>query len=345
MDNEQQYLQESQSNCDFSVQPITDKRDFQDSSKFKKLDIDKSHISMLTQSVMPALASGTLANAYSVSFPAGVPHSLMKYNTGGFGSPIMGEKGIVGHAAFHPLTASAAVMGVFTVLSAVTGQYFLSEINRKLDKISQNVSAVLNFLYGDKKAELISELTFVQYAQTNYTSIMLHEQQQIATITGIQNAKKVAVKDIEFYLRDLEEAVGQNIDKPAPRGECIDKTTQIYQSLELSMQLFMMCCILEVYYAQNFEHEYLDFIINNASEYVALYRNKIRTSISLLKGRIEQLKDKPELQPDKERVNKLLEALPSGENTDRQQLHEVLYAPLKKTEIFLTAAGEAYCCA
>ena len=346
MNNELQYLQDTQDYCDFSIPPITDTKDFQNPAKYKKLDIDKSQVSMLTQSVLPAAASGTLANAYYVSFPAGVPHTLMKYKTGGYGSPIV-SNGIVGHAAFHPLTATAAFMGVFTVLSAVTGQYYLAEINSKLDKISQKVSSVLNFLYGDKKAELVSELSFVQYAQKNYASIMLHEQQQIATICGIQNAKKVAVKDIEFYLNDLNNTVGQEIEKPSQWDDCITQTIQIHNSLELSMQLYLMCCILEVYYSQNFEHDYLESIINSASEYVALYRDMIRTSISRLKGRIDEARDtrfnKFDFQPRKDQVTKLLAALPSGENTVRQQLHDALYAPLNKTEIFMTTNGEAFC--
>ena len=61
----------------------------------------------------------------------------------------------------------------------------------------------MDFLYGDKKAELMSEISFTKYAFENYASIMAHEAQRAATITSLQSAKKVAMNDIEFYIHDL----------------------------------------------------------------------------------------------------------------------------------------------
>ena len=67
-----------------------------------------------------------------------------------------------------------------------------------------NLDKILEFLYGDKKAELMAEISFVKYAYQNYNSIMSHESQRTATIASIQEAKKVAMKDIEFYMNDLD---------------------------------------------------------------------------------------------------------------------------------------------
>jgi hypothetical protein len=47
----------------------------------------------------------------------------------------------------------------------------------------------------------MSEINFIQRAYKNYNSIMNHESQRIATISSIQNAEKVAMKDIEFKSR------------------------------------------------------------------------------------------------------------------------------------------------
>ena len=62
---------------------------------------------------------------------------------------------IAGHASFYPLAAQAAVLGAFTVLSAVTGQYFLTQINSELKIVNQKLDEILGFLYGEKKAELM----------------------------------------------------------------------------------------------------------------------------------------------------------------------------------------------
>ena len=101
---------------------------------------------------------------------------------------------------FYSMSAQAAVMGVFTAMSAATGQYFLKQINGNLREINQKIDTILEFLYGDKKAELLSEISFTQYAYQNYSSIMMHEQQQTAMIASLQEARKVAIKDIANFL-------------------------------------------------------------------------------------------------------------------------------------------------
>ena len=53
----------------------------------------------------------------------------------------------------------------------------------------------------------MAEMSFIKYAYENYSSIMSHEEQRIATITSLQEAKKVAMKDIEFCINDLEMTV------------------------------------------------------------------------------------------------------------------------------------------
>lgn len=57
-------------------------------------------------------------------------------------------------------------------MSIASGQYFLSEINNNLSAINQKADKILEFLYGDKKAELMSEVSFVNFAYQNYNSIM-----------------------------------------------------------------------------------------------------------------------------------------------------------------------------
>lgn len=343
MSDEKQFLQET---LDVQVNPVANAPDFNDSSRFKKMNIDKSQVSMLTQSLVPAAASGLLSNAYFCKFPEGLPHTLMKLKQGGFASQIIGAKSqIAGSASFYPMAAAGAFMGVFTVMSAITGQYFLAEINSKLEKINQNVSAILAFLYGNKKAELASEISFIQQIQRNYVSIMQHEQQQIATIAGIQNAKKVAMKDIEFYLYDLDLAV-QDAKGKATELSKKQKVDQIVESLELSLQLYISCCILEPYFSNNFDDDYIEFIIEDTADYVSKYQEKIRTSLGMLHGRIFELtagKAKSyDLKARQAEIEKMLSSLPSGEGSVRQQLKDALYAPKKETNVYLTADGEAY---
>lgn len=70
----------------------------------------------------------------------------------------------------------------------------MTVINQKLDEI-------LEFLHGDKKAELISAIRFTREAYENFSSIMEHGGQRNATM----------------YLRSVKNSVGNDISRSEKR--------------------------------------------------------------------------------------------------------------------------------
>ena len=242
---------------------VTLKKDIDFNSKeYEQLNLDgiqKSQLNALLNQVPAVAATGTLANAYSVSFPKGLPHTLTALNQGGFGSMIRDNGKFVGSASFYPLRAQAFALGAFTVVSAVTGQYFLAEINKKLGGINSKLDAIQKFLYADKRAELISELSFIKYAYDNYGLLLSNETQRIATLTNIQEAKKVAIKDMEFYRYQL-------YDNSALYGKYTEKEKKIYNEIDLmgyyeaSLQLYVMSGILEIFFSQNYNEAYVSYM-------------------------------------------------------------------------------------
>ena len=339
----------------FEFHEITDELDLNDTAKYKKLPLDAGQINFIQQYI-PQLANSNLLKTlseqqlFSLKFPNGVVpsvQSLMQYADGGYDTTTIVKNKFWKHAHLFKEDLSglkdiAWMTSVFSLVSFATGQFFLADINSKLDKISQSVDNILSFLYGDKKAELLSEISFIQYAQNCYSSIMQHEQQRTATIAGIQNAKKVAMKDIEFYLNDLETAVSAISNTPQS-GTSMAKSVQVRRlisSLELALQLYTICCILEVYYSQNFDQHYIEYVIDSASQYVDAYKDKIRTAAMKLTAR--ETGSNYDLKQRKESVEKMLESLPSGQSAIRSQLESALLAPLKQAEIYLKSNGEAY---
>ena len=91
----------------------------------------------------------------------------------------------VGTASFYSLSSQAMILGAFTAMSVASGQYFLKKINSEMRMMKMRLDEILEFLYGDKKAELISEMSFIRYAYQNYSSIMAHDLQRIATIGSL----------------------------------------------------------------------------------------------------------------------------------------------------------------
>lgn len=260
--------------------------------EYKKLNFASSQriqVEALFQYLPEIAETNALSSAYTIKFPEGVSGTLMPYKKGGNGTPIVGESGkIVGHASLEKLEAQTVVFNAFNLMSVASGQYFLSEINSQLRTLNQGIDKILEFLYSDKKAELMAEVSFAKYAYHNYASIMSYDEQRVATIGSLQGAKKVAMKDIEFYMSDLSD-ISNSKDNDNPTG-LIDKAFQIKSCLELSMQLYVISTLMEIYYSQNNDSNYISFVEEEAVTYLGKCEKRMLGSFSMIANYIHTFK-------------------------------------------------------
>lgn len=355
---EERSFQLMKQGANFEIEPCTIVYDFEDKTRFRRLDTDdaqRMQVTALLQQLPAAAATTALSGTYRASFPEGLPHTLTKLKQGGYGSMIRGEKGFVGSASFYEMTAEAAVLGAFTVMAVVSGQYFLTQINNELKAINQKFNTILKFLYGEKRAELISEISFIKQAYENYASIMRHDYQRTATIISIQESQKVAMKDIEFYLYDLSQIVAEEAKSMDDYKAIANKALQTQKCLEMSLQLYVMSNLLEVYYAQNYDKAYLANVKSDAANYIQRCEKRILQSFSTLNGRIAE--HKPNLlagvvklnkQPEKSKQEKSIESvinrLNSGEKSELlMTLQSAFDAVTQKTELYILESGDVYC--
>lgn len=260
---------------------------FSDSTKYKKLSADEVESLQLQGliSQMP-MAAASIASSHLciLTFPKGITGVLTKLKQGGFGSMLKGADGkFVGTASIHLLKDAAVIMQAFTIMSIVSSQYFLANINSRLTMINQKIDNILGFLYGDKKAELLSELSYAKRAYDNYSSLMSNEYQRTATIVGIQQSGKVALKDIEFYIQDLHNIVGSDTGHI---GETYENAMMIRDSLNLSLQLYVMCCMLEIYYSQNTDKSFIDNLEHELVSYIEKCNSRVLSDLSVLKTKL-----------------------------------------------------------
>lgn len=159
----------------------------------------KCQMSNVIRHLPEMFAASSMANAYIAKFPDGINHTLASLNQGGFMSFWKKENGqFGGTASLYSLKSEALLLGAFSAMAFASGQYFITQVNSELKKINQNIDKILEFLYGDKKAELLSEVSFVKYAYENFSSIMAHDEQRVATIASLQEAKKWLLKMLNF---------------------------------------------------------------------------------------------------------------------------------------------------
>jgi len=333
----------------FDIKISDDNIDFSKRTDLTKLELtsgQKMHISALWNAV-PSLATVGTKNACVLHLPDGVTTSdLIKYQNGGLGNIYRGADGkFAGQAPLELLGKQQVIMGAFTAMSIASGQYFLSEINSNLMAINQKIDKILEFLYGDKKAELISEVSFVNYAYQNYISIMECDHQRTATITSLQSAKKVAMKDIEFYMSDLDSLIKAK-DTP-DLDEFINKAFQIKDCLQLAIQLYCMSNILEVSYSQNGNSLYHEYVEKDILSYIDKYEKRMLSNFSAIQMYIKTYKGNPLKKIDKSvyerQVEEFVDSLGSdGEFIKRKPLQSFLQSFQKESTFILDMEGNAY---
>lgn len=343
-------LKEFEEIGNFEIAPFEEKLD----STYQKLDLQPSEMMHLSAAMaqMPALMmSNAASNLYYLSFPDGIQHTLMNLHQGGQSSVWMRPDGkIGGTGSLYSASASAAFLGIFTAMSIATSQYFLTQINNNLKMLNFKIDKILAFLYGDKKAELLSELRFVSYAYKNYSSIMHHEQQRVATLIGLQEARKVAMKDIEFYILDLNNSINSEFRNGAELEALVNNCVQIRDSLNLSLQLYTMCSVLEVHYALNNDNEYISNIEEDLISYNDKCRDRMLDCFGTLKGRVSNFNpgfpfggnfDKPKLET---KVAELVEEMHNTEaSVDRNKISDMLKLTNVQTQYVVDTKGNVYC--
>lgn len=325
--------------------------DISPANGFTKLELDsaqKIQIGALLQQLPSMAATNQMPKLYTVTFPDGVSGKLMelkKTELVGKTTSIIDDGKIKGTAALNSLDNCTLAMGCFTAMSIASSQYFLKKINDELRMMRMGIDKILEFLYGDKKAELMAEVSFIRYAYENYISIMECSAQRAATITSLQSARKIAMKDIEFYIGDLESTIKGRDGKDI--SSLVEKAFQLKESLEFSMQLYGMSSLLEVHYAQNYDRSYLKYVDNDISVYIDKCEKRMLGNFSSLRTLVDSAKEMPFKKIAKtdilERIDGFVESLGRGEESDmRRSLRAGLNAATQKADYHMTADGVVY---
>ena len=95
--------------------------DFTDKRRFTKLELSQGQATQLCgllQHLPAAVGAVGMAQAYTVSFPEGLPHILTTLKQGGFSTVIRGENGkIAGTASLYSMGSEGDVCGIRSVFS------------------------------------------------------------------------------------------------------------------------------------------------------------------------------------------------------------------------------------
>lgn len=220
-------------------------------------------------------------------------NSLMKFTTGGYGSAIMKDGKISGHAKFFPVGGDISkVISPFLILqiaSVALGQYFMYQINEKLGEILNIVKEISMKMEYEKMAELktiISEILVIENKKTidkNDISILNDLKIKAKDIFNYYEIKikNTTINEIDFgnkkrFKSRIEELL-KNI------GE-FDLNYYMYKaSFETLISIY---ALLYKEYAQNNDFENAENIFDILKQYDKLFDNKISSKLKDITNKI-----------------------------------------------------------
>lgn len=212
------------------------------------------------------LGTSIASNSYWIRMPEGFTvNDLMRLNRNNELTTQIrkaGAKGIQGSASLVSYSPAAVVMGVFTVLSVVTSQYFLKEINNNMVTIKNRLNNIDFFLKAEKQSELLANIDFMQEIQRDYEQISMNSSYQQSVLTNILDVKKKANADIKFYSNLIMRLLSQLNGKKDKEEKITEDLTNIYENIEnfkYSTMLYMCSSIMQIIYSDNMDNsEYIE---------------------------------------------------------------------------------------
>lgn len=261
-----------------------------DKTKYEKLDISRNEIIKIVEPFIRQLPDIILDKAYTFTLPNSMSELLNSITDSrhllvNLINPD-GASNILSLVKLHPS------MMLFSALSIASIKMVIKDLDTKLSIISTKLDKILEFLYGDKKAEIIAEMQFIRYAYTNFESIFKNDMHRLATLTNIQASKRIAMKNIEFYLADLDTYSHKNTKNDNELKKLSDDILNIKDSLELSVELFFSSSVLEIYYSDNHDKSYIENTIAEVNAYLEECHRRNLKDIALMAGRWEAVFNK-----------------------------------------------------
>lgn len=173
-------------------------------------NITSSRVSHLMGNVPNLVGAAQLGRAYKVVFPPGASGKLMRYSNGLLGTPIVnGPNRIAGHAGLKALSGPGVALGVFSVLAAVTGQYFMTQVYHKIGELYGKLDYVERAIDATVHSETAASLFYIKHISDVVDVLCRHECLRLATLTNVQRANIAFLKNIRYYEEMSKRTISQ----------------------------------------------------------------------------------------------------------------------------------------
>lgn len=248
-----------------------------------------------TRTVAKASTDKKMIDAYRVVIPEGMhlakKKAIENAYLGGFLSNQTNQ--VSGQASLYKLNpveisrTPQLVLGAFNVMSAVTGQYYLSKIDQDLNGIKGSVDSIQTFLAEDKKSKILAADKTLNNIFENLEFIKHNDWQRVASLGEVKDIKRQAIADFQFYGDQVQSKL-QTLspqDKTEIIGENVGNIGKCFPLYWCALVVYTKAEILDVLLSDMGDMNYL----LNVSSQIGDYRGKYYKQYLDCKSKFTQL--------------------------------------------------------
>ena len=181
-------------------------------------------------------------------------------------------------ASMGPLVANA----IFSALSMVTGQYFLSEINSKLSSIDKKVDGIRQFLEMEKISGLWANEEYLQQVVDDFKSIQENEYIKQATIIQLNQIRRNSLANTNFYASSfqIKKEGLQQLKKKGKKKEIVIAVSELgnlFLCYKYVLHTYCMAYYLETVLSGNMDEHYLSGLQDDIKSRISDYNKRVKT--------------------------------------------------------------------
>jgi len=233
---------------------------------------------------IPEIASAiALSQSFRIVMPAGVLGKLMPLvkdpaMSGLLTTTIVGGKSgqIIGVAGLASMSGFILPVVVWTILSFITGQFFLSQIQKNTRAIFDELRNILFFLVAKEESDLGARIEFLHYVVMNFKALSRNSEMRLTTLVNLQKVNIESLAGLKLWVHNIERElvdIGTAIDSARGnknRNENIDKVANLVGEMQqhvnraiASYQCYSLGSTLEIQLGSIFEPSLLEYTNNS----------------------------------------------------------------------------------
>ena len=172
------------------------------------------------------------------------------------------------------MKVSNVISNTFAIASIVTSQYYLKDIDSKLEKIEKQIDAIRIFLEKDKESQLWANGEILKDIKEMLQYIIEDDIYRQSTIISVQAIKRDVLACAKLYFEQLKEIENnfdvKDDDKDVAKN--IIKCNEYLNKMWYATYLYEMAYTLEAYLSRNTEKRYLQHIVDKENEVLDMYK-------------------------------------------------------------------------